>query len=228
MQTYPMKVIAHIETDFPTKFGIPRQSGIVGALRARIVFEPEYRVDAAFRGLSDFSHIWLIWQFSEAVRENWSPTVRPPRLGGNERMGVFATRSPFRPNAVGLSCVALERVELGTNVGPVLHVCGADLMNGTPIFDIKPYLPYADSKPDAQGGFAAQGAPQRLRVELGAWADAVPPNKRDALTLVLAQDPRPSYQEDPARVYGFVFAELEVKFRVAGDVLTVCSVEAVK
>ena len=207
-----MKIIAHIENDFSTKFGIPRQSGLVNSLRSRIVFAPEYRNPDAFRGLEDFSHVWLIWEFSQAVRQKWSPTVRPPRLGGNTRMGVFATRSPFRPNPVGLSAVQLEEVVLHGADAPYLVVSGADLMNGTPIYDIKPYLPHIDSHPDARGGFAVPAAEQL----------------RDGLTEVLAQDPRPSYQHDPERIYGFGFARLEVKFTVDGDVLTVCGVTAQK
>lgn len=224
-----MKIIAHIENDFPTKFGIPRQSGLVNSLRSRIVFAPEYRNPDAFRGLEDFSHVWLIWEFSQAVRQKWSPTVRPPRLGGNTRMGVFATRSPFRPNPVGLSAVQLEEVVLHGADAPYLVVSGADLMNGTPIYDIKPYLPHIDSHPDARGGFAVLAAEHRLKVvfpEL--WLEKVPEQLRDGLTEVLAQDPRPSYQHDPERVYGFGFARLEVKFTVDGDVLTVCGVTAQK
>ena len=224
-----MKIIAHIENDFPTKFGIPRQSGLVNSLRSRIVFAPEYRNPDAFRGLGDFSHVWLIWEFSQAVRQKWSPTVRPPRLGGNTRMGVFATRSPFRPNPVGLSAVQLEEVVLHGADAPYLVVSGADLMNGTPIYDIKPYLPHIDSHPDARGGFAVPAAEHRLKVVFPEqWLEKVPEQLRDGLTEVLAQDPRPSYQHDPERVYGFGFARLEVKFTVDGDVLTVCGVTAQK
>ena len=224
-----MKIIAHIENDFPTKFGIPRQSGLVNSLRSRIVFAPEYRNPDAFRGLEDFSHVWLIWEFSQAVRQKWSPTVRPPRLGGNTRMGVFATRSPFRPNPVGLSAVQLEEVVLHGADAPYLVVSGADLMNGTPIYDIKPYLPHIDSHPDARGGFAVPAAEHRLKVVFPEqWLEKVPEQLRDGLTEVLAQDPRPSYQHDPVRVYGFGFARLEVKFTVDGDVLTVCGVTAQK
>ena len=224
-----MKIIAHIENDFPTKFGIPRQSGLVNSLRSRIVFAPEYRNPDAFRGLEDFSHVWLIWEFSQAVRQKWSPTVRPPRLGGNTRMGVFATRSPFRPNPVGLSAVQLEEVVLHGADAPYLVVSGADLMNGTPIYDIKPYLPHIDSHPDARGGFAVPAAEHRLKVVFPEqWLEKVPEQLRDGLTEVLAQDPRPSYQHDPERVYGFGFARLEVKFTVDGDVLTVCCVTAQK
>lgn len=224
-----MKIIAHIENDFPTKFGIPRQSGLVNSLRSRIVFAPEYRNPDAFRGLEDFSHVWLIWEFSQAVRQKWSPTVRPPRLGGNTRMGVFATRSPFRPNPVGLSAVQLEEVVLHGADAPYLVVSGADLMNGTPIYDIKPYLPHIDSHPDARGGFVVPAAEHRLKVVFPEqWLEKVPEQLRDGLTEVLAQDPRPSYQHDPERVYGFGFARLEVKFTVDGDVLTVCGVTAQK
>lgn len=224
-----MKIIAHIENDFPTKFGIPRQSGLVNSLRSRIVFAPEYRNSDAFRGLEDFSHVWLIWEFSQAVRQKWSPTVRPPRLGGNTRMGVFATRSPFRPNPLGLSAVQLEEVVLHGADAPYLVVSGADLMNGTPIYDIKPYLPHIDSHPDARGGFAVPAAEHRLKVVFPEqWLEKVPEQLRDGLTEVLAQDPRPSYQHDPERIYGFGFARLEVKFTVDGDVLTVCGVTAQK
>lgn len=221
-----LNIIAHIESAFPTKFGIPRQSGLVDALRSRIVFTPEYRNSDAFRGLEGFSHIWLLWEFSETKRDTWSPTVRPPRLGGNQRMGVFATRSPFRPNPIGLSVVRLEKIELHTSEGPVLHVCGADLMDQTPIYDIKPYLPHIDSHPEATAGFSAQAAVHALTVVFPEhWLNVVPEQERDALNAVLAQDPRPSYQNDPNRIYGFVFAGMEVKFIVQGDVLTVCGIE---
>lgn len=227
-QPYALKTIARIQSAFPTKFGIPRQSGLVEELPARVVFEPEYRDPAALRGLDGFSHIWLIWQFSEAVRQNWSPTVRPPRLGGNTRMGVFATRSPFRPNALGLSCVRLESITQDPALGPVLTVAGADLMDGTPIFDIKPYLPFTDSRPHAAGGFAVPAAAHALEVEFPErWLRLVPKQLRAALTAVLAQDPRPSYQNDSERVYGFVFSGLEVKFTVQAELLTVCSVQPV-
>lgn len=217
-----MNIIAHIHTDFATKFGVPRQSGLVDALKSTIVFEPEYRVPEAVRGLEGFSHIWLIWQFSQAVREGWSPTVRPPRLGGNTRMGVFATRSPFRPNEIGLSSVRLEGVALDPELGPVLHIAGADLMDGTPIFDIKPYLPYADSHPDATGGFTDPLSVHRLKVEFPeALLAEVPEASRQGLIGVLEQDPRPRYQNDPERVYGMGFAGLDVRFTVEGDTLTV-------
>jgi tRNA-Thr(GGU) m(6)t(6)A37 methyltransferase TsaA len=223
--TYTIHAIAHIHTDFPTKFGIPRQSGLVDSLRATIVFTPEYRNPDAVRGMEDYDYIWLIWQFSAAVRDTWSPTVRPPRLGGNTRMGVFATRSPFRPNALGLSSVKLERVELDSELGPVLHVSGADLMDGTPIFDIKPYAPYADSHPDAAAGFTDQVAWEPLTVDIPAdLLSQVPADRRDALRDVLAQDPRPSYQRGSTRTYGLAFAGLDVKFSVEGKVLTVTEI----
>ena len=216
-----LKVIAHIRTAFPTKFGIPRQSGLVDSLRGEVIFTPEYRNADAVRGLEDFSHIWLVWQFSGAVRDNWSPTVRPPRLGGNTRMGVFATRSPFRPNPLGLSSVQLEAIEHRPDVGPVLIVRGADLMDGTPILDIKPYLPYTDSHPDARGGFAP-GPQAALEVQTSAGVLApVPPDKRQALLDTLAQDPRPGYQHEPGRVYGLLFAGCNVRFTVEDGVLTV-------
>ena len=221
-----LNVIAHIHTAFPTKFGIPRQSGLVDSLRGEIIFTPEYRNPDAVRGLEDFSHIWLVWQFSGAVRDTWSPTVRPPRLGGNTRMGVFATRSPFRPNALGLSSVRLDRVELDPALGPVLHVSGADLMDGTPIFDIKPYLPYTDSHPQATGGFTDGLAHAPLTVECSpALLEHIPADSREGLLGVLAGDPRPRYQEDPQRVYGLSFAGRNVKFTVDGDRLTVIAVE---
>ena len=220
-ESVPMSIIARIRTDFPTKFGIPRQSGLVEELRGVVVFEPEYRNPDALRGMEGFSHLWLLWQFSEAVRDTWSPTVRPPRLGGNERMGVFATRSPFRPNAIGLSCVKLEGVELHTPDGPMIEVSGVDLMDGTPIFDIKPYVPYVDAHPDALGGFAST-RPQHLDVDIPPQLLALlPESRRAALAGVLACDPRPSYQDDPARVYGLDFGGYNIKFTVDGDKLTV-------
>lgn len=220
-----LKIVARIQSDFSEKFGIPRQSGLVEELKATVVFEPEFRNPDALRGLEGFSHLWLIWQFSKAVRQEWSPTVRPPRLGGNERMGVFATRSPFRPNPIGLSCVRLERVELHPELGPVIHVAGADLLDGTPIYDIKPYLPYADCKPDAVGGFAAAPKEATLRVSCPeSLLENVPEDRRAALLAVLAQDPRPSYQNDPERVYGMGFAGCNVRFRVERDVLTVLDI----
>lgn len=221
-QSVTMQVIARIHSDFPAKFGIPRQSGLVDALKATVVFEPEYRNPEAVRGLEGYSHIWLLWQFSEAVREGWSPTVRPPRLGGNTRMGVFATRSPFRPNPIGLSCVRLERIELHTPQGPVLWVRGADLLNGTPIYDVKPYVPLADCRPEAAGGFSDQHRGDRLVVEFPPdLLSQVPEEHRAALLGVLSQDPRPSYQQDPQRVYGMAFAGLQIKFTVEGESLHV-------
>lgn len=223
---HEMQVIARIRSDFPTKFGIPRQSGLVDALRAEVVFEPEFRSADALRGIDGFSHLWLIWEFSEAVRKTWSPTVRPPRLGGNARLGVFATRSPFRPNPLGLSCVRLLDVRKDAERGTVLEVAGADLMDGTPIFDIKPYLPYADAHPEARGGFTEHASDFLLAVEFPeALLKAVPAERRDALRAVLAHDPRPSYQDDPERIYGMRFAGLDVHFRVCGNCLTVLAVE---
>ena len=225
-EQYTIQAIAHIRSDFPTKFGIPRQSGLVSDLRAAVVFAPAYRSPEAVRGLEEFSRIWLIWQFSQSLREGWSPTVRPPRLGGNRRLGVFASRSPFRPNALGLSCVELKGVELHRDLGPVLHVAGADLMDGTPIFDIKPYVPYSDAHPEAAGGFTDQVARRRLTVDCPPDLLAmVPEEKRPALLGVLAEDPRPAYQGDPERIYGMGFAGLEVRFTVEGDRLTVRGVE---
>ena len=217
-----MNVIARIHNDFPTKFGIPHQSNRLETLKATIVFEPEYRVAEALRGLEEYSYIWLIWQFSEAVRDTWSPTVRPPRLGGNTRMGVFATRSPFRPNNLGLSSVKLEKIEFDQELGPILHISGADLMNGTPIYDIKPYLPYADSHPDAKGGFTDHIRDYRLQVEFPEeLLSRYPEEKRKAVIGVLSQDPRPAYVQDPERLYGVSFAGFDVKFKVVGDLLTV-------
>ena len=220
-----MKPIAHIHSDFATKFGIPRQSGVVESLQAEIVFAPEYRNRDAVRGLEDFSHIWLIWEFSENVRADWSPTVRPPRLGGNTRMGVFATRSPFRPNPIGLSCVRLEEVVFSDEYGPVLRVTGADLMDGTPIYDIKPYIPYADCHPEATAGFTGRVEMQTLTVEIPPeLLSRFPADKRNALTGVLAQDPRPRYQTDASRVYGLEFGGYDVKFSVDGSTLTVTDI----
>jgi len=221
-----MHIIARIHTDFASKFGVPRQSGLVDTV-ATIVFEEPYRVAEAVRGLSDFSHIWLLWEFSEAVRDDWSPTVRPPMLGGNTRMGVFATRSPFRPNPIGLSCVELDSVESHPTLGPVLHVRGADLMNGTPIYDIKPYLAYTDAHPDATGGFTNHILDREVTVQdPDRHLDTLPEEKRAALMRVLASDPRPTYQDDPSRVYGFGFAGYEVRFSVQEKTLTVVSVES--
>ena len=217
-----MKTIATIQTDFPTKFGLPRQSGLVDALEGRIVFEKEYRVPAAIRGLEGYSHIWLIWRFSESEREDWSPTVRPPRLGGNVSMGVFATRSPFRPNPIGLSCVRLIGIDEASPDGPALLVAGADLMNGTPILDIKPYLPNVDSHPEATEGFAGAVKDYSLKVVIPEeWLAMVPESKREALRGVLAQDPRPGYRRGDARPFGVKFAGLDVRFTVENGVLTV-------
>lgn len=220
-----MKIIARIHTDFPTKFGIPRQSGIIESLQGRIVFEPEYRNAEAVRGLEEFSHIWLIWEFSEAVREDWSPTVRPPRLGGNVRKGVFATRSPFRPNPIGLSSVKLEKVEIDPKLGPVLHVSGADLMDGTPIYDIKPYITYTDSHPEAISGFASKPAEYLLEVDFpDTLLQKVNPELRESLIEVLAHDPRPQYHDNPERVYGMEFGGMEVKFKVDRMLLSVVDI----
>lgn len=220
-----LKVIAHIQNDFTAKFGIPRQSGLVEETRAKIIFTPEYRNPDALRGLTGYSHLWLIWEFSEAKQEGWSPTVRPPRLGGNKRMGVFATRSPYRPNSLGLSSVKIEAIEPSTPEGPVITVSGADLLNGTPIFDIKPYLPYTDSHPEAMGGFAY--GPGEGTVEVDCPADlleVIPDEKREALLALLAQDPRPGYAEDPTRIYGMEYAGFDVKFTVSGKKLTVTEI----
>ena len=222
-----IRPIAYIENDFDEKFGIPRQSGLVPQLQAKILFEPEFRDVQAVKGLEDFDYIWLIWEFSKAVRENWSPLVRPPKLGGNTYMGVFATRSPFRPNSLGLSCVKLEKVETEDREnGPVLYVSGADLLNGTPIYDIKPYLPYTDSHPRAAGGFTDMVKQDLLQVEFPAQLlEHIPEEKREALTGILAQDPRPSYQNDSKRVYGLMFAGKNVKFRIAEEIVQVFEVE---
>lgn len=221
-----LKIIARIHCAFPTKFGIPRQSSLVDELKAQIVFEPEYRNPDAVRGLEEFSHIWLIWQFSEAVRDTWSATVRPPRLGGNKRMGVFSTRSPFRPNALGLSSVRLDSIEQHPQLGPILHISGADLMDSTPIYDIKPYLPFTDSHPDAACGFAGRHFQDSLQVRCPEHLGSLlPADEKAALLSLLAQDPRPSYQNDPERVYGFPFAGWEVRFTVQDNILTVQSIE---
>lgn len=226
METMEMHPIAHMCSDFPTKFGIPRQSGLVEELRSMIVFEPEYRSEDALRGIEDFSHLWLIWQFSQAVREGWSPTVRPPRLGGNTRMGVFATRSPFRPNNLGLSCVRLLEVKHTQQYGTVLIVGGADLLDGTPIFDIKPYIPYSDSRPEAAGGFTDRVGDFLLDVKFPQeLLEKLPADKQAAAVGVLSHDPRPSYQRTPGRVYGLNFAGFDIRFTVEDAVLTVQSVE---
>jgi len=221
-----MAEIAHIRTDFPTKFGIPRQSGLVESLKGTIVFAPEYRDPNALRGLEGYSHIWLIWKFSGAERETWSPTVKPPRLGGNRRMGVFATRSPFRPNPIGLSCVRLEGVEYDTPEGAVLHVAGADLMDGTPIYDIKPYLPYADCRPEATDGFAGEVFDYAVEVDFPPQLlEKIPQDKREGLIEVLKQDPRPGYRHaDDGRRFGVDFAGFDVRFTVQDGVLHVCEI----
>ena len=226
METFPIQVIAKMHSDFPTKFGIPRQSGLVEELESTIVFEPEFRNSDALRGIEGYSHLWIIWQFSQAVRQEWSPTVRPPRLGGNARMGVFATRSPFRPNNLGLSCVKLLGVEHTESNGTVLRVAGADLMDGTPIFDIKPYIPYSDSFPDAVGGFTDTADDFILDVEFPVHLlEILPENKRQAAIGVLSHDPRPSYQRKPNRVYGLTFAGFDIRFTVDNKTLTVCEVQ---
>ncbi len=223
-----IRPIAHIRTDFPEKFGIPRQSGLARSLRGRIVFEPEYRNPDALRGLEDFSHIWLIWEFSaNRSTSTWQPTVRPPRLGGNTSMGVFATRSPFRPNPLGLSCVKLESIEFSTNEGPVIHVCGADLMDGTPIYDIKPYIRYADARPEAVCGYVDSLEERSLKVVFPTDLSEKISDKSviPALIETLRLDPRPSYHDDSERIYGLSFSVFNVRFKVQGGVLTVVNVE---
>lgn len=216
-----MKIIARVKSDFPEKFGIPRQSGLTG-LVSQIVFEPEYRVSEAFRGLEGYSHIWILWEFSEAKQKEWSPTVRPPKLGGNTRMGVFATRSPFRPNPIGLSSVRLEKIDFDCKDAPVLYVSGADIMDGTPVYDIKPYLAYTDSHPEAAGGFSVPDSGSKLRVEFAeGQLEKLPKHLQNGLREALAQDPRPAYQSSPERVYIMDFAEFEVHFTVDSNVLTV-------
>lgn len=220
-----MQIIARIHTDFPTKFGVPRQSGLASALESTIVFEPEFRNPDALRGIEDFSHIWLIWQFDRTLREGWSPTVLPPKLGGKTRVGVFATRSPFRPNSIGLSSVRLTGVELQTKDGPILHVAGADLVDGTPIFDIKPYLPYADAHPDAVDGFEGKRHAKPLRVVFPPELEAqIPPEKREGLRQALACGPIPGYQHDPTRRYGFNFCGRDVRFTIEDGTLTVVEI----
>ena len=226
MENVNIQVIARMKSDFPTKFGIPRQSGLVETLRSTIIFEPEFRNPDALRGIEGYSHLWLIWQFSEAVRSEWSPTVRPPRLGGNVRMGVFATRSPFRPNSLGLSSVKLLGVEHTEEYGTVIHVGGADLMDGTPIFDIKPYIPYGDCHPDATGGFTDAAGDFLLQVNFpDHLLKLLPEDKQQAAIGVLSHDPRPSYQRKPDRVYGISFAGFDIRFTVEEDILTVQAVE---
>ncbi len=225
MEQIKMHVIARMNSDFSTKFGIPRQSGLVDSLESTIVFEPEFQNDDALRGLEDYSHLWIIWQFSEAVREDWSPTVRPPRLGGNTRMGVFATRSPFRPNAIGLSSVKLIGLEQTRDNGTVIRVSGADLMDGTPILDIKPYIPYCDCRADASGGFTDSAGDFLLEVKIAdALLNLLPQNKRDALIGVLSHDPRPAYQKQPNRIYGISFSGFDIRFQVEDKTLTVVDV----
>lgn len=229
MESYNFKVIARIKSDFPEKFGIPRQSGLLPNLRSTIRFEPEFRNADALRGLEGFSHLWILWIFSENVRDTWSPTVRPPRLGGNKRLGVFATRSSFRPNPIAMSCVKIEEIRLeGTN-GPEIIVSGADLMDGTPIVDIKPYLPFTDSVPEAKGGFAEDVKGNNLEVEISsALLEKIPAEKREALVQLLGQDPRPHYQDDAERVYGFNFSGFEIKFKVSDSKLTVESIQEIR
>lgn len=225
MQEITMRVIARMKSDFNTKFGIPRQSSLVPSLVSTIIFEPEFRNSDALRGLEDFSHLWIIWQFSKAVRSDWSPTVRPPRLGGNQRMGVFATRSPFRPNAIGLSSVKIVAIETTAQYGTVIHVAGADLMDGTPILDIKPYIPYTDCHADASGGFTERAGDFILKVQFpDCLLSKVPEEKRQALIDVLSHDPRPSYQSDSDRVYGLNFAGRDIRFSIKDSVLTVLEV----
>ena len=221
-----MKIIGHIRTDFPSKFGIPRQSGLIDDLKGKIVLEPEYRNPQVYKGIEEFSHIWLLWEFSEAKKEHWSATVKPPRLGGKKRMGVFATRAPFRPNNIGLSCVKLDRVEMDEKDGPVLWVAGVDLLDGTPIYDIKPYIPLTDCHPEASEGYTKETKIHELKVEFPEeLLNQYPEEKRQAVLGILAQDPRPTYFQDPERVYGVPFAGFDVKFKVDGDTLVVCGLE---
>ncbi len=225
---FTVKPIAHIKSDFSSKFGIPRQSGLIDELEATVIFEPEFRNPDALRGIEGYSHIWLLWLFSECAEKEWSPTVRPPRLGGNKRMGVFASRSPFRPNSIGLSCVKLISINETDENGISLTVSGADLLDGTPIIDIKPYLPYVDSHPEASGGFALQEKEGSLEVDFPEHLMSdIPQDKRKALTAVLKQDPRPQYQDDAERIYGLEFAGYDVRFRIADKVLTVVEVEKI-
>ncbi|MEE0928600.1 MAG: tRNA (N6-threonylcarbamoyladenosine(37)-N6)-methyltransferase TrmO [Acutalibacteraceae bacterium] len=224
--TFSLKKIAVIRNGFSEKFGIPRQSGLCESLKARIIFEPEYRVPEAFRGLEDFSHIWLIWQFSEAVRDDWSPTVRPPRLGGNKRLGVFATRSPFRPNPLGLSCARLDRIEMSDEFGPVLHISGADLMDGTPIFDIKPYIPYADCITDAAEGFTGNVKRKFLKTSISEQdKELVGEELATQICELLSEDPRPAYQNDPDRIYKMSFSGYLVSFFVKDDTAVITKIK---
>ncbi len=221
-----MKIIGHIRTDFPSKFGIPRQSGLIETLKGKIILEPEYRNPQVYKGIEQFSHIWLLWEFSEAKKEHWSATVKPPRLGGKTRMGVFATRAPFRPNNIGLSCVKLDRVEMDEKDGSVLWVAGVDLLDGTPIYDIKPYIPLTDCHPEASEGYTKETKIHELKVEFPEeLLNQYPEEKRQAVLGILAQDPRPTYFQDPERVYGVPFAGFDVKFKVDGDTLVVCGLE---
>ena len=221
-----MKIIGHIRTDFPSKFGIPRQSGLIETLKGKIILEPEYRNPQVYKGIEQFSHIWLLWEFSEAQKEHWSATVKPPRLGGKTRMGVFATRAPFRPNNIGLSCVKLDRVEMDEKDDPVLWVAGVDLLDGTPIYDIKPYIPLTDCHPEASEGYTKETKIHELKVEFPEeLLNQYPEEKRQAVLGILAQDPRPTYFQDPERVYGVPFAGFDVKFKVDGDTLVVCGLE---
>lgn len=222
-----MDIIGYVKSDFPTKFGLPRQSGIADGIKSKIIFEPKFRVNDAFRGLDEFSHIWVIWQFSEAKREEWSPTVRPPKLGGNKRMGVFATRSPFRPNNIAISSVKLEKIEFDKNLGPVLHISGADIMDGTPVLDIKPYIPYTDSHPDAKGGFSLSPDVKQLTVTIPPELERlIPEDKLAGLISALKEDPRPGYIDDDRR-FGFQYAGFEIGFSVREDILTVISIEKI-
>lgn len=225
MQDITFKIIARIKSDYHEKFGIPRQSGLVQSMRSIICFEPEFRNAEALRGLEGFSHLWIVWIFSENIRETWSPTVRPPRLGGNKRLGVFATRSSFRPNPIALSCVKIEQINIDGAEGPEIIVSGADLLDGTPIVDIKPYLPYADAHPEAVGGFADTVLRNKIHVKESEVLNKLSPEKRSMLIEILEQDPRPAYQNNPDRIYGFSFADSEIKFKVAGDELEVVSIE---
>ena len=223
-----MKIIAKIQTDMSDKFGIPRQSGIVKELTGKIIFEPEFRVKEALNGIEEFSHLWLLWEFSENKRDSWSPTVRPPRLGGEKRKGVFATRSPFRPNPIGMSCVKLERVEYTKALGPIIYVSGVDLMNGTPIYDIKPYITYTDCVPDAVQGFAEEYKNYALNVDFPQeLLDRIPKDKQAALIGILRHDPRPAYQNTPDRIYGVRYMNFDVHFKVKNDTLTVTDINTI-
>lgn len=223
-----MKIIAKIQTDMSDKFGIPRQSGIVKELTGKIIFEPEFRVKEALNGIEEFSHLWLLWEFSENKRDSWSPTVRPPRLGGEKRKGVFATRSPFRPNPIGMSCVKLERVEYTKALGPIIYVSGVDLMNGTPIYDIKPYITYTDCVPDAVQGFAEEYKNYALNVDFPQeLLDRIPKEKQAALIGILRHDPRPAYQNTPDRIYGVRYMNFDVHFKVDNNTLTVTNINTI-